>query len=133
MTRLASKTPRRAVASLSEWLALEHSVGERRAAAGRAKREAEEAETAKSSGRKPARKSAAVVAPEADEGGDKAISPHGVRRSSDSSMGNATPPRSPAASARRRSPRAGWYYGETTPERVEKFLQAQVKNGLLVW
>jgi hypothetical protein len=26
-----------------------------------------------------------------------------------------------------------WYYGEVTPELVEKFLEAQAKDGLIVW
>ena len=133
MTRLAAKTPRRAVASLSEWLALEHSVGERRAAAGRAKREAEEAETAKSAGRKPARKPTTVGAADADEEGDKAISP----LMGAAVFGFVDGKRNAAEISRRVCAEAlsagWWYYGETTPERVEKFLQAQVKNGLLVW
>jgi hypothetical protein len=26
-----------------------------------------------------------------------------------------------------------WYYGEATPEMVEKFLETQAKDGLIVW
>ncbi|HYR46059.1 MAG TPA: hypothetical protein VER78_03545, partial [Thermoanaerobaculia bacterium] len=26
-----------------------------------------------------------------------------------------------------------WYYGECTPDMVEKFFETQVKDGLLVW
>src|SRR5262249_11980270 len=72
-TRLAAKTPRRATASLSEWLSLERSAQDRRHAAARAKRDAEEAESApKRSARKPPKVAAPAPPAESD---DAAISP----------------------------------------------------------
>jgi hypothetical protein len=131
MTRLAAKTPRRATASLSEWLSLERAAREKRSAAARAKRDAEEAEAA---AKRPGRKAKAGPSPAAsDEGAQDALSPL---------MGAAVygfldGHRNAAEIARRVCAEAlsagWWYYGETTPERVEKYLQAQVKSGLVVW
>jgi len=135
MTRLAAKTPKRPTASLSEWLALERSVQEKKRAADRAKRDADEAEAAArrpgKKGDKPAAKAAPPAA--APDGDESALSP----LMGAAVFGFVDGQRNAAEVARRVCAEAlsagWWYYGETTPERVEKYLQAQVKKGLLVW
>ncbi|HEX4441861.1 MAG TPA: M28 family peptidase, partial [Thermoanaerobaculia bacterium] len=133
MTRLASRVPRRAPATLSEWIALQHAAQEKRTAAARAKREAADAEAA---GPKSAKKTSRPPAPKPDEadGGDEhALSP----LMGDAVFGFVDGKRNAAEIARRVCAEAlsagWWYYGETTPERVEKYLQAQVRAGLLAW
>jgi hypothetical protein len=132
MTRLAARVPKRSVASLAEWLTLERQAGEKRRAAARAKRDAEEAEAASKKPGKKAGKPAAPATPAAD-GDETALSP----LMGASVLGWVDGKRDAADIARRVCAEAlsagWWYYGETTPERVEKYLQAQVKNGLIVW
>jgi hypothetical protein len=131
MTRLASKVPRRSVASLSEWLKLEHDLAEKRQAAARAKREAEDAEAASKKAGKKAKSAAA--APASSTGDEEALSP--LMRSA--VIGWVDGKRNAADIARRVCAEAlsagWWYYGEATPERVEKYLQSQVAAGLLTW
>jgi hypothetical protein len=132
MTRLAAKTPKRAAATLSDWLALERAAQEKKTAANRAKRDAEEAEAA---ARRAGKKAAKPAAPSAGapDGDDSALSP----LMGASVLGFIDGQRNAAEVARRVCAEAlsagWWYYGETTPERVEKYLQAQVKKGLIVW
>ncbi|HTR02998.1 MAG TPA: M28 family peptidase [Thermoanaerobaculia bacterium] len=129
LARLAGRTPRRAVSTLSAWMALEHETGLKRAVQARADREAKEKdEEARRSGR--ARKGAA--APPAADDGEK-LSPlmeAAVMNRVDGKTNAADISRAVCAEALS----AGWwYYGKTTPELVEKFLTRQVKDGLLAW
>jgi len=135
MTRLAAKVPRRAAATLSDWVALQHSVQEKRQAAARAKREATDAEAAggkaKAGGK--SAKAAAAKPADADAADEHALSP----LMGDAVFGFVDGKRNAAEIAKRVCAEAlsagWWYYGETTPERVEKYLQAQVRDGLLAW
>ena len=127
-SRLAARTPRRAAANLSAWMALEHEVAEKRDVAARAEREAKEKdEEARRSGH--ARKEPATRA--SDEVGK--LSPlmeAAVMNRVDGKTNAAEIARAVCAEALS----AGWwYYGKTTPEMVEKFLTGQVKDGLLAW
>ena len=127
--RLAARTPRRAAATLSDWMALEHEVGVKRDAAARAEREAKEKdEEARRSGR--ARKPAPARA--SDEEGEK-LSPlmaAAVMNRVDGRTNAGDIARAVCAEALS----AGWwYYGKTTPELVEKYLEKQAKDGLIVW
>jgi hypothetical protein len=132
MTRLAARVPRRATASLSEWLKLERAAAEGRARDARAKRESEEAEeAARKAGRKV--KGAPNAGASADSGDDHALHP----LMGAAAFGFMDGKRNAAEIARRVCAEAlsagWWYYGETTPEKVEKYLQAQAKSGLIAW
>jgi hypothetical protein len=125
LERLAGKTPRKAVSTLAAWMDLLQKVRDRReleAIARRAEKERAE-ESARKSGRKPP--AAEAPAP--------ALSPilqFEVFNWVDGSANAAEIARrvhAEALSAGR------WYYGEATPAMVEKFLETQVKDGLLVW
>ncbi len=127
--RLAARIPRRAVATLSEWMALEHEAAVKRQAQARSDRDAKErAEEARRSGRI---KKGAPAGPSDDEG--EKLSPlmeAAVMNRVDGKTNAADIARAVCAEALS----AGWwYYGKTTPELVEKYLTRQVKDGLLVW
>ena len=129
LSRLAARTPRRTVATLSEWMALEHEVAARHVAKARSDRDAKEKdEEARRSGR--AKKGA--PAPPSDDEGDP-LSPlmgAAVMNRVDGKTDASEIARAVCAEALS----AGWwYYGKTTPELVEKFLARQVKDGLLAW
>jgi hypothetical protein len=130
LSRLAAKTPRRPVATLSEWLALEHDVASKRRDRSRSERDAKDRdEEARKSGKG---KKAASPAPSSDDEGEK-LSPlmeAAVMNRIDGKTNAADIARAVCAEALS----AGWwYYGKTTPELVEKFLTKQVKDGLAVW
>ena len=131
LTRLAARTPRRPVATLSEWMALEHEVTGKRHAAERALRDSKEKdEEARKSAR--GKRPAAPAAPAADEESEK-LSPlmqAAVMNRIDGKTNAADIARAVCAEALS----AGWwYYGKTTPDLVEKFLAKQAKDGLVVW
>ncbi|HEY2797647.1 MAG TPA: M28 family peptidase [Thermoanaerobaculia bacterium] len=128
LSRLATRTPRRPVATLSEWMALEHQVTEKRHVADRSRRDAKEKEEeARRAGKKPA-----TPAPPSEDEDDK-LSPlmqAAVMNRIDGKTTAADIARAVCAEALS----AGWwYYGKTTPTLVEKFLTKQVKDGLAVW
>jgi len=130
LSRLAAKTPRRPVSTLSEWLALEHEVAAKRKDQARAERDAKERdEEARRSGK--GKKPASPAAPSDDEA--EKLSPlmeAAVMNRIDGKTNAADIARSVCAEALS----AGWwYYGKTTPELVEKFLTKQVQDGLAVW
>jgi hypothetical protein len=130
LSRLAAKTPRRTVATLAEWMKLEQEVTARHAAQARSDRDAKEKdEEARRSGRV---KKGTPARPSGDEEGEK-LSPlmaAAVMNRVDGKTNAADIARAVCAEALS----AGWwYYGKTTPELVEKYLAAQVKDGLLAW
>jgi hypothetical protein len=130
LSRLAAKTPRRAVSTLSDWLALEHEVAKKRRNRARAERDAKERdEEASRSGKG---KKAASAPASSDDDGEK-LSPlmeAAVMNRIDGKTNAADIARAVCAEALS----AGWwYYGKTTPELVEKFLARQVKDGLAAW
>jgi hypothetical protein len=130
LARLAARTPRFAVATLDAWMALEERVREKRAADGRAARDKKEKDDA---AKRPARPGAKPVPspPPADEG--PKLSPlmsSAVLAWIDGRTNAAEIARRVCAEALS----AGWwYYGETTPALVEKYLEEQVKDGLIAW
>ncbi len=121
--RLAARTPRLPVATLDDWMALKKKVADLRKTQARAR--AEEKEKAEA-----LRKTGQGKSP-ADEA--EPLSP--LMR--DAAMNWIDGKRSAAEIARRVCAEAlsagWWYYGETTPARVEKFLEKQGKDGLIVW
>ena len=129
LARLAAKTPRFAVDNLDAWMALEERVKEKREADGRAAKEKKEKdEAAKRPSKAGAKTSPAPAAAE-----EPKLSPL---------MGTAAltwiDGKTDAAEIARRvcaeALSAGWwYYGETTPALVEKFLETQAKDGLIAW
>ncbi|HEY4228979.1 MAG TPA: M28 family peptidase [Thermoanaerobaculia bacterium] len=130
LTRLAAKTPRRPVSTLSEWLALEHDVATKRREKARSEREAKERdEEARKSGKG---KKPPSPAPSSDGEGEK-LSPlmeAAAMNRIDGKTNAADIARAVCAEALS----AGWwYYGKTTPELVEKFLTRQVRDGLAAW
>jgi Peptidase family M28 len=128
-SRLAAQTPRFAVTTLDDWMALQARVKEKREADGRAAREKKEKDEA---ARRPAKPGARASAPPPEPDAAK-LSPL---------MGTAALSwidgrRNAAEIARRVCAEAlsagWWYYGEATPAMVERFLVEQVRDGLLVW
>jgi hypothetical protein len=129
LSRLTGRTPRRPVATLAEWMTLEHEVGLKRAAKARADRDAKEKdEEARKAGRT---KKGAPSQPPEDEG--ETLGPlmaAAVMNRVDGKTNAADIARAVCGEALS----AGWwYYGKTTPELVEKYMTKQVKDGLLVW
>jgi hypothetical protein len=129
LERLAAKTPRFSVATLDAWMALEHRVTEKRDADKRAARERKEAsEEARRNPKTGAKAAAAIPADDAPK-----LSPLMGSAAMSWIDGNTN-----AAEIARRvcaeALSAGWwYYGETTPALVEKFLQERVADGLIAW
>jgi Peptidase family M28 len=127
--RLTARIPRRAVANLSAWMALEHEVASRHQAQARSDRDAKEKdEEARRAGRGPK----GPPARSSEDDGEK-LSPlmeAAVMNRVDGKTNAAEIARAVCAEALS----AGWwYYGKTTPELVEKYLTRQVKDGLLAW
>ncbi len=127
--RLAKRVPRRAVAMLAEWLDLQEKVREKRLGEDRVRREERDAMAAA-----PAKKGKGVA--------EKRTAPPEEGKTLSSLMQFAAMnwidgTRSAAEIARRVQAEglsAGtWYYGEVTPELVEKFFERQAKDGLIVW
>jgi hypothetical protein len=112
--RLSKRIPRRGVATLAEWLDLSEKVRDKRAAEDRAKREARDA--------------AAAPAPE-----ERTL----TNLMQFAAMNWIDGKRNAAEIARRVQAEAlsagAWYYGDVTPDLVEKFFERQAKDGLIVW
>jgi hypothetical protein len=128
-TRLAKRVPKRAVATLDLWMALQERVRGRRADEARRRRDDREAaEEPVPAGRRRGAPKASPPAP--DERALTPIMQFAVMNWIDGR-------RDAAEIARRVEAEAisagSWYYGEVTPELVEKFLEAQAKDGLIVW
>lgn len=128
-TRLGKRVPKRAVATLDEWMALEQKVKDRRAGEERLRRdERDAAEAPATPGR---RRTAAKAPPPPVE--DKTLSPlmqFAVMNWIDGKRDAAEIARRVGAEA---ISAGSWYYGEVTAELVEKFLERQAKDGLIVW
>ncbi|MEX0878504.1 MAG: M28 family peptidase [Thermoanaerobaculia bacterium] len=128
---LAARTPRFPVSTLHDWMALRKRVAEKRAEELRARsdeREREEAARKTSKGKAGARGKTPAPAEEPET-----LSP----LMADATMNAIDGKRSAAEIARRVCAEAlaagWWYYGETTPARVETFLKKQAKDGLIAW
>jgi hypothetical protein len=129
LERLSRHTPRLATTTLDAWMALEHRVGEKRTADRRAKREEKErAQALRKAGKAPAKGKSS-----AEDADGPSLSPLMATEAMNWADG-----RTSAAEIARRvcaeALSAGWwYYGEATPELVEKFFEKQVKDGLITW
>ncbi len=127
-TPAAKRVPKRVVATLDAWMALQEKVRERRADEARRLRDDREAmEPSATAGR---RRAAPKPPPPAAEGALSPLMQFAVMNWIDGK-------RDAGEIARRveaESMSAGsWYYGEVTSDRVEKFLERQAKDGLIVW
>ena len=126
LERLSRHTPRYAVSTLDAWMALEHRVADKRAADRRSQREQKEADAGlRKAGKKPK-----TPAPP-DEGPD--LSPL-MGTEAMSWIDGKTSADEIARRVCAEALSAGhWYYGKATPALVEKFLEKQAKDGLIVW
>ena len=127
--RLEKRVPKKTAGTLAEWLVLERKVGDRRAEEARRRREEREREAA--AARLPRKKSSKSAAPREPE--EKRL--HGLMQSeamnwADGKTDAATISRRVCAEA---LSAGSWYYGECTPEMVEKFFETQAKDGLITW
>ena len=126
--RLSARTPRYAVATLDAWMALQHRVGEKRQAEQRAKRDQKDADAALRKAGKTPKKSAAPA--EDDASGLSPLMETEAMSWIDGKTSAAEIARRVCAEALS----AGhWYYGPATPAMVEKFLERQVRDGLIAW
>ena len=123
--RLARRVPKRAVATLAEWIDLQEKARDRRTEEERARRDARDAATLAALER---RKGAAPPPPE---------EPKLTSLMSFAAMNWIDGKRNAAEIFRRmqaESLSAGtWYYGDVTPELVESFFEKQAKDGLIKW
>jgi hypothetical protein len=129
LDRLARHTPRLAATTLDAWMALERQVNEKRVAEHRAKgEEKEKAAALRKAGKTPPKPATPASEPEGPS-----LSPLMATEAMNWADGKTT-----AAEIARRvcaeALSAGWwYYGEATPELVEKFFEKQAKDGLITW
>src|SRR5262249_54036739 len=121
------RVPRKAAATLSDWLALQRRVTEKRAEEARRRREQRDAPTPKAvRGKTPA----PPPAPAPEQGRLtplmqwEALNWVDAKTDAGSIAGRVC---GEALSA------GSWYYGDCTPGVVERFLEVQVKDGLLTW
>jgi hypothetical protein len=124
--RMASRTPGRGAANLSDWLALERKVGDQRSAQARQRREEREKPQVKT-----AKGKSAAPAPEPAE--EKRLTPlmqWEAMNWVDGKTDAATISRRVCAEA---ASAGAWYYGECTPAIVERFFETQAKDGLIRW
>jgi hypothetical protein len=131
LQRLAPRVPRLAASTLNDWIALEKRVSDKRQEERRARRERkEQAEALRKAGRT---KAADKLAASSSRDAEDKLSP--LMKSE--AMNWIDGKTSAAEIARRVCAEAlsagWWYYGEATPPLVEKFLERQVKDGLIIW
>jgi hypothetical protein len=129
-SRLAARTPRLAATNLSAWMTLRSDAARKRREERRARREQRERlETARKNGGKPGARPAEPP-PDEDEEALSSLMEAEVLNWIDGKTSAAEISRRVCAEALS----AGWwYYGETTPARVEKFLDRAAREGLVVW
>lgn len=131
LARLTARVPRFPVATLHDWMALKKRVAEKRAEEARARTDEKERSEAAGKARKGKATGKPKTAPPADE--PETLS----HLMADATMNRVDGRRTAAEIARRVCAEAlsagWWYYGETTPARVETFLEKQVKDGLIAW
>ncbi len=124
--RLEKRVPKRTAATLADWLTLQRKVADKRADEARRRREEREAPAKTAKG-----KSAAKPGPPEPE--EKRLTPLMQWEAM-----NWVDGRTDAATIARRvcaeALSAGsWYYGDCTPEMVEKFFEREAKDGLIAW
>jgi peptidase M28-like protein len=125
--RLKKRIPRKAAATLGDWLAAERKATEKRGAEARRRREERDAPAPRPAKGKPA---ASQAPPQPEE---KRLSPLAQWEAMNWVDGKTDA----AAIARRvcaETLSAGsWYYGDCTFEMVERFLETQARDGLITW
>ena len=123
--RLEKRVPRKAAATLTDWLALQRKVADKRADEARRRRRDERDALAG----KPTRGKAAAKDADAAAGGEEA---HALMQWE--AMNWATGKSDAATIARRVCAEAlsagSWYYGDCSPEMVERFFETQAKRRL---
>ena len=128
LDRLSGRTPRYAVATLDAWMTLEHRIAEKRQAEHRAQRDQKDADAAQRKAGKTPKKTAAPA--EDDASGLSPLMETEAMSWIDGKTSAAEIARRVCAEALS----AGhWYYGPATPAMVEKFLERQVRDGLIAW
>ncbi len=115
--RLAKRIPRRAAVTLADWLSLERRVAEKRAEQARLRREERDAPAAKPAPPPEEKRLTPLMQWEAMNWVDGKTDAEAIARRVCAE----------ALSA------GSWYYGECTPEMVEKFFETQAKDGLIAW
>jgi hypothetical protein len=124
--RLEKRVPKKAAATLADWLALERSVADKRSDEARRRREERDAPAKTAKGKSTGK----PVPPEPEE---KRLTPLMQWEAMNWVDGRADA----ATIARRVCAEAlsagSWYYGECAPEMVEKFFERQAKDGLITW
>jgi len=126
LERLARRVPRKAARTLDEWMSLQKAAAAKREAARRAQREEREREETAP------RRGARAAPPPAEP------SPPALSALMQFEVLNWVDGKRDAGEIARRvgaeALSAGrWYYGDATPAMVESFLEAQVKDGLILW
>jgi Zn-dependent M28 family amino/carboxypeptidase len=127
--RLEKRVPKKAAGTLADWLLMERNVADKRAAEARARREERDRGAAPVS--RPGKgKASARSAPARDLEEKKltALMQFEALNWVDGTTDAATIARRVCAEA---LSAGAWYYGECTPEMVEKFFESEVKDGLI--
>lgn len=133
LERLVKRVPRKAVTTLNAWIALKAKVADKREQEARAKRDERErlvAEQDKRSARKKRDKGSGKLPAEPETVKLSALMQFAVLNGIDGKTDAGEIARRVCAEA---LSAGAWYYGEATPEMVEKFLETQAKDGLIVW
>jgi Zn-dependent M28 family amino/carboxypeptidase len=125
--RLEKRVPKKAAATLADWLTLQRQVTDKRAEEARRRREEREALAAKPTKGKAAAKDAA---PQPEETRLTPLMQWEAMNWVDGKTDAATIARRVCAEA---LSAGSWYYGECMPEMVEKFFDTQAKDGLISW
>ena len=123
--RLAGRTPKPVAGNLSDWLALERRVADKRADEARRRRDEREAAAAK-----PVKGKAPAPASQPEEKKLTPLMQWEAMNWVDGKTDAATIARRVCAEA---LSAGSWYYGECTVGLVEKFFETQAKDGLISW
>ena len=123
--RLAARIPKRGAPNLSDWLALQRKVADKRSDEARRRRDDREAAATKT-----AKGKAAAPAAEPEEKKLTPLMQWEAMNWVDGKTDAATIARRVCAEA---LSAGSWYYGECSPALVEKFFETQAKDGLIAW
>jgi hypothetical protein len=126
--RLEKRVPGKSAATLAEWLALERKVADKRAEEARRRREEREKEAAEA--KRPGKKSRKPAPREPEEKRLSGLMQAEAMNWADGKTDAATISRRVCAEA---LSAGSWYYGDCTPEMVEKFFETQARDGLITW
>jgi|GEM_PF-276116 len=128
--RLEKRVPKKAAGTLADWLLLEKKVADKRAAEARARREERDRETGPAARPGKGRPSARPApAREPDEKKLTSLMQFEALNWVDGKTDAATIARRVCAEA---LSAGAWYYGECTPEMVEKYFETEARDGLIM-